>query len=107
LQSTWTSSFRQDGRMYGSYMPYSNRYLNKLMSGSICTETKFYRREKLPNVGEEFIIGRKEEKKKIVASLLQSMAQHITILPIYGIGGIGKTTIAKLIYYDTNFNSYS
>jgi replication-associated recombination protein RarA len=88
-------------------MPYSNRYLNKLMSGSICTETKFYRREKLPNVGEEFIIGRKEEKKKIVASLLQSMAQHITILPIYGIGGIGKTTIAKLIYYDTNFNSYS
>lgn len=55
---------------------------------------------------EEFIVGRTEEKKKIIDSLLVSMAEKITIiLPIYGIGGIGKTTFAKLIYND--FKHYS
>ncbi|XP_039822668.1 putative disease resistance protein RGA1 [Panicum virgatum] len=35
------------------------------------------------------------------------MSQKITILPIHGIGGIGKTTFARLIYNDPKLKCYS
>ncbi|CAN6227856.1 unnamed protein product [Urochloa humidicola] len=60
------------------------------------------------SVVEEPIVGRDEEKKKIMASLLERIKSvKIVILPIYGIGGIGKTTLAKLIYNDAKFKYYS
>jgi len=58
------------------------------------------------DVGKELIVGR-DMKKKMTVSLLESMSEKIIILPIYGIGGIGKTTFAQLIYNDTNFKYYS
>lgn len=80
----------------------------KLMKIPSCDEAEFVDiRENSLDVREEFIVGRKEEKEKIMVFLLQNMIQQITILPIYGIGGIGKTTFAKMIYNDTNFNYYS
>jgi len=62
-------------------------------------ETSFY-------VGEELIVGREGNKEKM-ASLLGSMSEKIIIFPVYGIGGIGKTTFARLFYNDTNFKYYS
>ena len=64
-------------------------------------------REASSDVVEEIIVGRTEEKGKIIASLLEGMSEKIIILPIYGIGGIGKTTFARLIYNDPNFKCYS
>ncbi|WVZ54284.1 hypothetical protein U9M48_005106 [Paspalum notatum var. saurae] len=66
-------------------------------------------RETSSDVIEELIVGRIEEKEKIIASLVQcdNMTHNITILPIHGIGGIGKTTFAKMIYNDTKFKYYS
>lgn len=53
------------------------------------------------DASEEFIVGRTEEKKKIINSLRVSIEKNrLTIIPIYGLGGIGKTTFAKLIYND-------
>jgi len=63
--------------------------------------------KKSSDVAEDFIIGRTDEKKKIIDSLIEAMTEKIIILPIYGIGGIGKTTFARLIYNDANFRFYS
>ncbi|KAG2557092.1 hypothetical protein PVAP13_8NG182102, partial [Panicum virgatum] len=79
-----------------------------LMAGPSCSELEFVdAREASPDVVEELIIGRTAEKGKIIASLLDGMSEKIIILPIYGIGGIGKTTFARLIYNDPNFKCYS
>jgi nucleoside-triphosphatase THEP1 len=42
-----------------------------------------------------------------MVSLSKSITEKFTILPIYGIGGIGKTTLAKTVFNDTMFNDYS
>ncbi|KAM0826599.1 hypothetical protein ACQ4PT_068772 [Festuca glaucescens] len=52
------------------------------------------------------IIGRGDEKEKIMACLSRSITP-ITFFPIYGIGGIGKTTMAKLVFNDSQFKEYS
>ncbi|KAJ1693571.1 hypothetical protein LUZ63_010269 [Rhynchospora breviuscula] len=52
-----------------------------------------------PLVIEESVFGREEEKEKAV-NLLLSEGEVISVLPLVGKGGIGKTTMAQLIYND-------
>nr|XP_045084036.1 putative disease resistance protein RGA1 [Aegilops tauschii subsp. strangulata] len=59
------------------------------------------------SVVEEVIIGRTEEKQKILSILSESITEKMIILPIYGIGGIGKTTLAQLIFNDPQFQDYT
>ncbi|XP_008240993.1 PREDICTED: putative disease resistance protein RGA1 [Prunus mume] len=52
------------------------------------------------------VIGRDSEKKEIVDLLLQQgdnqsgNNKNVSVIPIVGIGGLGKTTLAKLLYND-------
>ncbi|KAJ3689630.1 hypothetical protein LUZ61_018794 [Rhynchospora tenuis] len=58
-----------------------------------------------PLVIEQSVFGREEEKEKVV-NLLLSEGDVISVLPLVGKGGIGKTTMAQLIYNDKRMQGY-
>ncbi|PWA42443.1 NBS-LRR resistance-like protein [Artemisia annua] len=53
-------------------------------------------------VNSKIIVGREHEKKELLRRLLsdEQCDENYSIVPIVGMGGIGKTTLARLLYDD-------
>ncbi|XVF37698.1 hypothetical protein REPUB_Repub20aG0032000 [Reevesia pubescens] len=55
----------------------------------------------------EEIIGRDDDKRKLVQLLLESKPdENVSIAPIVGIGGLGKTTLAKMVFNNENVEKH-
>ncbi|PHT73656.1 hypothetical protein T459_24441 [Capsicum annuum] len=54
--------------------------------------------EKLPNLEvSNNMVGRDKEKKRVLEELRGGSSDELKIIPIVGMGGIGKTTLAKQV----------
>jgi len=51
------------------------------------------------------VIGREHDKQKVIDLLLQDSDQKsLSVIPIVGIGGLGKTTLAKTVFNDKSLD---
>jgi Leucine-rich repeat (LRR) protein len=60
-------------------------------------------------VEESGIFGRDDDKEKIISLLIPENAtgnENLCVIPIVGMGGIGKTTLAQLVYKDNSVKEH-
>ncbi|XP_027337674.1 putative disease resistance protein RGA1 [Abrus precatorius] len=75
--------------------------LNLSPRSGVVKQTNREWRETCSFVLESDIIGRDESKKEIISLLRQPHEkQRVSVIAIVGLGGLGKTTLAQLVYND-------
>jgi hypothetical protein len=75
---------------------------------AIVTQFEHRKREDTHSfVRDEQVIGREDEKKAVKKLLLDSdEKEDVSIIPIVGIGGLGKTTLAQYVFNDEEVQSH-
>ncbi|XP_044466545.1 disease resistance protein RGA2-like [Mangifera indica] len=63
-------------------------------------------RETNPFFQASDVIGREEDKENMISILTQTNHDNVSVIPIVGIGGLGKTTLSKMVYNDVRVNSH-
>ncbi|KAB2086323.1 hypothetical protein ES319_A04G023000v1 [Gossypium barbadense] len=72
-----------------------------------CSDNRHvFRRETISFVDSSDVIGRDEDKENIINMLMKPSEQRsVPVIPIVGLGGLGKTTLAQLVYNDDRVTS--
>ncbi|KAK2633745.1 hypothetical protein Ddye_028537 [Dipteronia dyeriana] len=71
-----------------------SRVIENRQTGSIITQSQVY--------------GREEDKERIVECLVEKVAgsDNVSVYPIVGLGGLGKTTLAQMVFNDERIMSH-
>ncbi|CAL5381106.1 unnamed protein product [Camellia sinensis] len=82
--------------------------VKKAIGGTNKPTNAWPRRETTYLLDDPFVCGRDEDKKRIVELLLRDTPTQnkVDVIPITGMGGIGKTTLAQLIYDDDGVKNH-
>lgn len=70
--------------------------------------SKSEKRNPTTSLLESHVYGRERDKKEILNKLLATeiCEDDVCVIPIVGMGGIGKTTLARLVYNDINVENF-
>ncbi|MED6180933.1 hypothetical protein PIB30_014715 [Stylosanthes scabra] len=84
-----------------------NKYLLRECVGERQSEVAEWRQTSSTIAGPE-VYGRDEDKEKVVEFLVSRTqnSEFLSVYPIVGLGGIGKTTLAQLVYNDERVSNH-
>lgn len=55
---------------------------------------------------EQKVYGRDTDRDNIIELLINQKSSDLHVLPVVGNGGVGKTTLARLVYHDRRIKDY-
>ncbi|KAL4366569.1 hypothetical protein GQ457_05G032740 [Hibiscus cannabinus] len=74
--------------------------LMKVAGGDVSKSSRVQEKRLTTSLNEAHVFGRETEKEEILQWLLGGDENGVSVMPIVGMGGMGKTTLAQLVYND-------